>query len=456
MIVNAIIAEYNPLHLGHEYLIHAGREITDADYTIVIMSGDYVQRGEPAIMDKFLRTKAALMSGADLVIELPLYYSIASAEYFAKGAVALIDKLGIVDNLVFGSETDDIDLLTDIALMSVDYEKEMYELIVQYMSEGNSYPKSQALAIDNIIDSLSMESNMSEICNTCPDNPLSNGQNAEELYPTLMHYPKEKIEQILAAPNSTLAICYIKAIITLDADLTPVAVKRITSGYNDLSNGALSSSAIRKEISEANFSPLKDQLAEDIYDFMSENIGVTYPVFADDFSDILLYKLRSLIFGNGCRLKANAILSLTEYLDVSEALAGRIIANINDYKSFSQFTALIKTKSVTYTHISRALLHIVLDIKKSNSTKYINNDFSLYARILGFYKSSSALLTMLKQNSTVPVISKLADCEEEISSPLVLKHLYESISASEIYSGIASGRLGCEFIPEFSHQIVIL
>lgn len=435
MIVNAIIAEYNPLHKGHEYLINVGKELTGADYTIVLMSGNYVQRGEPAIMDKSLRTEAALLAGADLVIELPLYYSLASAEYFAKGAVALLNKLGICDNLVFGCETDNIDLLEDIALLSLNNEKEYYELIVGYMSEGNSYPKAESLAISDILDST---------------------ENVYEAYPTLSSFSREEIADILSAPNSTLAICYIKAIISMGSNIKPVAVNRIVSDYNDLSLGALSSSAIRKEILDANFSPLSDQLSEDIYDLMAENIDRTYPIFADDFSDILIYKLRSLIYGNGGRMKASGILALTEYLDVSESLSARIINSINEYKNYSQFVTLLKTKSVTYSHISRALMHIILGIKKTNAQKYINNDYSLYARILGFYKESSEILSMLKEYSEIPVISKLADADEVIEDPLTLKLLYESINASELYSTIASLRLGCEYQSEYSVPIVIL
>lgn len=435
MIVNAIIAEYNPLHKGHEYLINMGKELTGADYTVVVMSGNYVQRGEPAIMDKSLRTEAAILAGADLVLELPLYYSLASAEYFAKGAVALLDKLGICDNLVFGCETDNIELLEDIALLSLDNEKEYYERIVDYMSSGNSYPKSESLAISDLLEST---------------------EDVFDKYPTLSTYSRDEIADILSAPNSTLAICYIKALISIGSNIRPVAVNRIISDYNDLSLGALSSSAVRKEILEGNFSPLAEQLSEDIYDLMADNIDITYPIFVDDFSDILIYKLRSLIYGNGTRLKSSGMLALTEYLDVSDTLSARIINSISEYKNFSQFVTLLKTKSVTYSHISRALMHIVLGIKKSNAQKYINNDYSIYARILGFYRESSELLSMLKEYSQIPVISKLADADEVIEDPLTLKLLYESINAAELYSTVASLRLGCEYNSEYSIPIVII
>lgn len=436
MKINAIIAEYNPLHKGHEYLIKKGIEVTGADYTIVVMSGDYVQRGEPAIMDKQLRTEAALLAGADLVIELPLYYSLASAEYFAKGAVALIDKLGCVDNLVFGSETDNIDLLYDIAELSIDYEMDLYELISKYMSEGNSYPKAQSIAITDIIEKLKEDDGTK--------------------YQAIAEYTKDDIATIMAAPNSTLAICYIKSLISLGSDITPVAIGRITSDYNDLSLGALSSSAIRKELVEENYEPLKDQLSEASYKLLSENIGKCYPIKPDDYSDILLYKLRSLIYGNGARLKASGILALTEYLDVSEELAARIIKYLPEYKSYTQFVAILKTKSITYSHISRALMHIILDIKKHNAQKYISNDYTLYARILGFFTEASEILSIVKGNARLPIISKLADAEDIIEDPMVLKHLFESLNAAELYRGIAASRYECEFISEMSRPIVVV
>lgn len=436
MIINAVIAEYNPLHKGHEYLISEGIKRTGADFTIVVMSGNYVQRGEPAVMDKSIRTKAALIAGADLVVELPLYYSIASAENFAKGAVALIDKLGCVDNLIFGAETDNIRLLNDIATLSLDYEIDLYESISAFMAEGHSYPKSLALAISAIISKTDTE--------------------AENKYEELLKYDKEEITKILSSPNSTLAICYIKALISMGSDINPVAVKRVVSEHDDLSLGALSSSAIRKELLEENYEPLRDQLSEEIYELYADNVMKNYPVKLDDFSDILLYKLRTLIYGNGARLKAQGILALTEYLDVSEELAGRIINLLPEYKNFSQFIAILKTKSITYSHISRALMHIILDIKKANMTKYIANDYSLYVRILGFFKESSNILSVVDTSAKIPVISKLADCEKVIEDPLTLKLLFETINASELYLGLVSSRYGCEYVSELSQKIVIL
>lgn len=436
MVINAVIAEYNPLHKGHEYLISEGIKRTGADFTIVVMSGNYVQRGEPAVMDKSIRTKAALIAGADLVVELPLYYSIASAENFAKGAVALIDKLGCVDNLIFGAETDNIRLLNDIATLSLDYEIDLYESISAFMAEGHSYPKSLALAISAIISKTDTE--------------------AENKYEELLKYDKEEITKILSSPNSTLAICYIKALISMGSDINPVAVKRVVSEHDDLSLGALSSSAIRKELLEENYEPLRDQLSEEIYELYADNVMKNYPVKLDDFSDILLYKLRTLIYGNGARLKAQGILALTEYLDVSEELAGRIINLLPEYKNFSQFIAILKTKSITYSHISRALMHIILDIKKANMTKYIANDYSLYVRILGFFKESSNILSVVDTSAKIPVISKLADCEKVIEDPLTLKLLFETINASELYLGLVSSRYGCEYVSELSQKIVIL
>lgn len=433
MSVTAIVAEYNPFHKGHEYLINRAREITGADYVLVVMSGDFVQRGAPAVMDKYMRTETALISGADLVIELPTYYSTSSAEYFAKGAIAMIDSLDVVDSICFGCECDDMELLYELAEVSV-YDKEQYDdLISEYMSEGLSYAKADAKAVCDII--ASYDDKMK--CRT-------------------LNYEPSELESILSSPNNTLAISYIKALISLESPIRAYGIKRLMSDYNDESIGALSSSAVRKELIDGNFPPLKDQLSEEVYNYLSENIGLSFPVCVDDFSQILIYRLTNIIYGSGNNLKASGILKLTEYVDVSESLASRIINNLGEYKSFSQFIALLKTKDTTYLRISRALMHIILNIKKSNLQKYISNDYSLYARILGFNSESTGLLSIIKEYSRIPIISKLADADEVIDDELTKKLLNENTYASELFEHIVSMKFNTEFIPEYSRPIVII
>lgn len=432
MSITAIIAEYNPMHKGHEYLIDRARQLTGADYVLVVMSGDFVQRGAPAIMNKYMRTKTALIGGADLVIELPSYYSLSSAEYFAKGAISLIDSLNIADSLCFGVECDDMRLLYELAEIPVFYKEKYDAFISKFTSDGFTFAKADAMAICKII-----------------------GEMTDNTDSYVFSYSIDELEQILSSPNNTLAISYIKALISINSPIKAYGIKRLDSDYHDNSLGALSSSAVRKELTDGNYAPLKDQLSDEMYDYLNTNLNITYPIDTDDYSDILVYKLMDIIFGNGNNIKASGILRLTEFLDVSESLAARIINYISDFKSFTQFTALLKTKDTTYLRISRALMHIVLNIKKSNFNKYVANNYSLYARILGFNESSSGILSLLKQNSTIPVISKLADAEKKISDELTMKLFNENTYSAEIYGHIASNKFKTDFIPEYSRPIVL-
>lgn len=432
MSIAAIIAEYNPMHKGHEYLINKAKSITGADQVIVVMSGDFVQRGTPAVMNKYMRTELALMGGADIVLELPSYYATSSAEFFANGAVSLIDSLRVVDYLCFGVECDDIELLYELAEVSVFNEKEYNMLISKYVEEGISYAKAESMAIIDIIKDY--DDAAEKRCLT---------------------YDIDELDSILSSPNNTLAISYIRALLILDSNIEPVGIKRITSGYNDDSIGALSSSAVRKELIDGNYPPLKEQLSREMYEYIRSSVGTDYPISIDDYSDILIYKLMDIVYGSGNNLKASGILKLSEYVDVSESLAARIINNLNDFESFSQFITILKTKDTTYTRISRALMHIILNIKKSNMHKYVYNDMSLYARILGFRRESTDVLSLIKEYSIIPIVSKLADAGNVIDNELTKKLLNENTYASELYSHIASQKYGAEFIPEYSHPIII-
>lgn len=429
----AIIAEYNPLHNGHAYQIKKVKEITGCDNVLVVMSGNFVQRGTPAICDKNLRTRAALLSGADAVIELPVYYATSSAEYFASGAVSLIDKLGCVDYLCFGSECDDIDLLYAVAEIAVNFDEEYHNYIKEFMGIGFSYAKAESEAIINLINDYKIY-----------EEKVFDG------------YNYDRLSDILSSPNNTLAICYLKALSQRESKIKPVSIKRVVSEYNDDSLGAFSSSAVRKEIETGELLPLKSQMPPEVFSLMECYYNKSYPVTSDDFSEMLLYKLLSVINGNGNSVKANAILSLCEYVGVTKDLAAKIINNINSYESFSQFVALLKTKDNTYTSISRGLLHILLNNKTANLEKYILNDYSLYVRILGFNAQSTKLLADIKDNSEIPVISKLADAEKIIDDSLTLKLFNENMYASDLYSRIITNRYHEKYISEYSIQQIIL
>lgn len=394
MKVVGLIAEYNPFHNGHEYHIEKAKKLTGADAAVVVMSGNYVQRGTPAIMPKHLRTESALKAGASLVIELPVCYATGTAEQFAHGAVSLLDKLGCVDALCFGSECGDIDILGNIAKILCNEPKEYKECLQNYLRSGLSFPVARQCAISDI-------------------------------------YPSKDFGKILEQPNNILGIEYLKALYRLDSKIKPYTIERISSGYHDtdLQNEFSSATALRQTILNGNFEDLHGQVPNTSIDLFEQNYQKCFPIVADDFSILLKYRLLN-----------ETKTSLLEYADVSEELANRIYNQLNNFVSFEQFCELIKTKEVTYSRISRALLHVLLGIKKSD---YV--DIS-YARILGFCKTDSTILNEIKQTSTIPLVTKLT---QYIDSLLDI-----DIYASNLYSSIITDKFQTPYINEYEHAII--
>ena len=151
MKVAGIIAEYNPFHKGHQYHIEETRKKTGADYVIVVMSGNYVQRGEPAIADKYMRTQMALFGGADLVIEMPTIYATASAEYFATAGIGILDKLGCVDYLSFGSEWAEVEDFSAYASLFLEESEEYKQILQEQLKLGKSFPEARAFAAGKLL-----------------------------------------------------------------------------------------------------------------------------------------------------------------------------------------------------------------------------------------------------------------------------------------------------------------
>ena len=411
MKVTGIIAEYNPFHNGHAYQIQEARKITGADYIVVVMSGDFTQRGIPAIIDKYSRTEMALKAGADLVIELPLYYASGSAEFFANGAISILDKLGVIDSLLFGSECGDIELLTDIADILIDKKEILDHGIKEKVKTGISYPQARIRTI-------------------------------EEIVPNAFEHV-----DAMSQPNNILGFEYIRALKNRNSAILPYTNKRNGSGYHDrmVMNILSSALAIRSSI-EANDSleMVKDQMPDYVYDILQRNFKKTFPVYNEDISALLKYKL--LLDAPG---------GYYNYADISPDFSDKIEKNLSKYISYNQYCDLLKTKDITYARVGRCLLHILLNIRKDNLHTYVDNDFTFYARMLGFRKNSGELLSKIKKNSSIPLISKLADAKN-ILSPLALEMLDADIQSAHIYDTVVTEKYKQSNINEFQREIIVI
>ena len=411
MRVSSIISEYNPFHEGHKYHMENTKKITNSDYTIVIMSGDFTQRGTPAIIDKYARTKQALLNGADLVLELPVAFATSSAEGFACGAVSILNKLGIVDHLVFGSEAGNIDSINDVAEFLSHETPVFTERLQNYLKQGFPFPKARALVL-------------------------------KEQFPNLD-------ENFLSSSNNILGIEYCKALKIFSSHIKPITITRKDNLYNDehlSDNGKLSSATSIRNVLHtcSNFDELTSHMPENSLTIIKENWNTSTPIATNDFSLLLKYKL----------LLENKD-SLVQYLDVTSDLADRIYNNLNQFTDYESFCNLLKTKELTFSRISRCLLHILLDIKKSEYENIKNNEYGQYARILGFRKEASSLLHEIKKHSSIPLISKLSDSLKELDDTSI-SLLEKDIQASHIYESVVANKFSKDFKNEFQRKLVIL
>ncbi len=437
MKVTGIIAEYNPFHNGHEYHIREAKRLTGADYIVVVMSGNFVQRGEPAVIDKHTRAKMALAGGADLVLELPLICATGSAEYFASGAVSLLHALGCVDSLCFGSECEDMQTLQMLADILVQEPDSYRAFLKSGLQEGLSYPKAREQALCRYL-------------RASAQTPCGSPR-----------FSPSMIGNILSTPNNILAIEYLKALKRLNSAIVPFALKRAGSGYHDLrlTEKFCSASAIR-----AHLNKLTEEILQGIpisaAKILREEYDKTYPVTANDFSGILHYRL----------LMAESYLELASCYDVPVTLAQRIFRLRNEYTDFDSFVSLVKAKNVTELTVRRTLLHILLNLPHyfdaaDTSPLGTSAPFCSYARILGFKKSAAPLLHEIKQKGHLPLLSKLADAPLVIRSyepfsdrqkTSALLSLQCDIRSSEIYHSVITHKFGGSPYQELAQQLVIL
>lgn len=402
-----IIAEYNPFHNGHAYQIAKIKELFPDKRIITIMSGDFVQRGEPAVYNKYLRTKCALCSGADIIFELPVLFATSSAEHFASAAVTALSATGVVDTLCFGAEDDCIDDLNTIADLLVSEPFEYRQLLKKHLKDGFSFPKARSLAVSSYLK-----------------NPA--------------------YEELLKKPNNILGIEYLKAIKRQHLNIKPVIIKRAGAGYHDVSLelSFSSATAIRNHIRTNGLtSVLEQKLPASSFKLLKQDTFVN-PLFADHFYPLFQYAL--------WEHKQD----YTKFLEINADIASQF-ATLTSYPA--DYDSLIKqlsSKNITNSRIRHSLLNILLGYTSEDLSLAKENNYITYLRLLGFHRNASFILKEIKQKAQIPVINKVADASSLLSCRQ-FSDFQRDLSASDLYRQVYAFTYHQTMPTEYEHTVII-
>ncbi|NLN41550.1 MAG: nucleotidyltransferase [Clostridiales bacterium] len=369
--VLGIVAEYNPFHNGHLYHLNKAVQLVQPDYIIAIMSGNFTQRGEPTIIDKWDRTRMALENGIHLVLELPTLYACQTAELFATGAIKTLHQTGLVTHIAFGSEYQNIEHLNTIARIFAEEPIEYKKLLKTHLTQGLSFPAARLKAVKQYIKYTQAKDNLSS----------------------------QIIDQILKGSNSILAIEYLKTLIRLKSPIQPMIIPRVGSSYNSVAiEGEYSSAtAIRKSLlSWKKWDLVSHTLPHISLKILRDSINRGRgPVSINSFEQLLLGMIRQA-----------SPSEIASWMDVEEGLENRIKRYALECTSIEDFLLKAKTKRYTYTRLQRILTHGLLGIKTDDVIKFGINGGPSYIRILGFNAQATPLLNKLKKTSKLPIITK--------------------------------------------------
>lgn len=383
----AIIAEYNPFHNGHLYHLQKSKKELNPDYSVCVMSGNFCERGDTSIIDKWSKAEAALKCGFDLVIELPVLYSISSAENFAEGALKILDAFGNNVILSFGSECGDLSILNNIANILCDEPKEFTTILTHELSKGLSYPKAR--------------------------------ENALLLYLNDVR----KYANILSNPNNILGIEYLKAIKRLKSKVTPYTIKRIDAGYNSLKvkDRLASATAIRNLLK--NNEDVKKLMPSPAYEILLDNINHGKMV-----SDISVFE-KEIIY----TLRKMSLEEIANLQDVTEGLENSIKQAANSCNNLEDLINSIKSKRYTRSRIQRILLYSILNITK----KDIQDSYKVkpYIRVLGVSQKGKILLSQISNpRSKYPVVTSVKKFMDNNNNKILKNMIEKDILASNIYT----------------------
>ena len=400
--VLGIIAEYNPFHNGHLYHLETSKKLTDADYTVAIISGNFTQRGSTSIVDKWSKTKMALENGIDLVIELPVLYSISSAENFADGAIKILNSLGIVNYLSFGSETSDISVLSNIANILCSEPEEYKNLLSIELSKGLSFPKARENALLDYI------------------------KNSDDIVPENRIIDFEKYSKVLSSPNNILGIEYLKALKKYKSSIKPVCISRFKAEYNssNFSENIASATAIRELIKNKNFDTIKTVIPLESSSVLMDciNSGCVVPDL-NRFEKEIIYTLRKM-----------SIEEIANIPDVSEGLEFSIKKAANSCNNINEFLDIVKSKRYTITRLQRILLYALLSISKENMqlSKKVEKP---YIRVLGFNDNGKKLVSEIAtKNPELKLITSVKKFVDSNSNKDLQIIFDKDVLATDMYS----------------------
>jgi len=370
-----IIVEYNPLHNGHVYHFQQSRIVSGADAVVAVMSGHFLQRGEPALVGKWARAEMALRMGADLVLELPVAYSSQPAEWFAYGAVSALEASGVVDCLCFGSESGDIDWLLKLAEELADEPERLQELLRQRLKQGTNYPAAYTQAVQDYL---------------LAENPWG--------------WPGDVDPQALAQPNNTLGLHYLIALRRLGSRIKPLTIRRTKAGYHDAQASdahIASATAIRRILLESG------ELQEASPYIPAYTLDILRREWAAGRAPVDWEKLKAPLF--------HAILSrspeeLAQLAEVTEGLENRMYRALSEMTgpwTVQAFIERCKTRRYTQTKLQRAMTRVLLGHRKEWLTREALSGGVPYLRVLGFSRKGQLLLKRMKREATVPVITNV-------------------------------------------------